>query len=87
MMDTFNAQAIAAKIADHERLAAAGKAQHVEHSRAAGALLVDVAQNHPEHLDEVCKLAGIGHSRRYELMMIAGGRRTVGEIRAQNKAR
>jgi hypothetical protein len=43
--------------------------------------LYDVQQNHPEHLEAICARVGISRSRRYELLAIAGGRRTEEENR------
>jgi hypothetical protein len=56
-------------------------------SEAIAAILWDVEQNHPEHMDAVCERAGIGESRRYELLQIGGGRKTIEKSRADNAAR
>ena len=56
-------------------------------SEAIAALLWDVQQNHPEHMEAVCERANIGTSRRYELLQIGGGRKTIEKSRAENAAR
>src|ERR1700687_5547299 len=38
------------------------------------AILWDVKQHHPEHLDAICERPKIGRSRRYELLRIGSGR-------------
>jgi hypothetical protein len=83
----FDPIAVGDKIAEH--LAEADKADAVkrEHSIAAGTLLLDVHVNHPEHLDAICDRIGLKRSRRAELLMIARGRKTPEQSKAQNKAR
>jgi ATPase subunit of ABC transporter with duplicated ATPase domains len=56
-------------------------------SEAVAAILWDVAQYHPEHLDAVCECAKIGESRRYELLQIGGGRKTIAQSRQDTAAR
>jgi hypothetical protein len=56
-------------------------------SEAIAAILWDVAQHHPEHLDAVCKHAKIGRSRRDDLLQIGGGRKTIEKQRQENAAR
>jgi hypothetical protein len=51
------------------------------------AILFDVQQHHPEHLDEVCRLACIGRSRRKELLQIGSGRKSIEQSRAEGAAR
>jgi hypothetical protein len=61
--------------------------EHTTHRRTAAALLLDVAQNHPEYLEELCTRIKLGLSRRKELLAIAGGKKTVEKSRADNTAR
>jgi hypothetical protein len=63
------------------------KGVYLSRSEAIAALLWDVEQNHPEHMDEVCRLAGIGRSRRDDLLQIGGGRKTMEKHRQENAAR
>jgi hypothetical protein len=83
MTAEFNPVAVGDKIAEH--LAEAEKAIGIchERSKAAGVLLLDVAQNHPKHMEPIRIRLGLGDSRRKELLMIAGGRRTLEESRAE----
>jgi hypothetical protein len=83
----FDPIAVGDRIAGH--IAEANKAidAYREHSVAAGTLLLDVQKNHPQHLDAICKRIGLGRSRRAELLAIAGGRKTLAQSKAQNKAR
>jgi hypothetical protein len=83
----FDPIAVGKEIAAHLAEADKAVAAHREYSMKAGALLLDVAQNHPEHLDAICKRISLGLSRRKELLMIAGGRKTVEQSRADNKRR
>jgi hypothetical protein len=41
------------------------------------AILWDVKQHHPEHLDAICERAKIGRSRRKELLQIGRGSKTI----------
>lgn len=65
------------------------KNQAIEHYKAAGLLLLDAANKHPRDfttfLTRSC--AGLGRSRAYEMMQIAGGSKTVEQIRADTKKR
>jgi hypothetical protein len=83
----FDPIAVGNKIAEHLTEADKAVAANREHSMAAGALLLDVAQNHPKHLDAICDRIRLGLSRRKELMMIAGGRKTLAQSRADNAKR
>jgi hypothetical protein len=65
----------------------AAGALHISRSEVIAAKLWDVAQHHPEHLDAVCERAKIGETRRYELLQIGGGRKTIEKSRAENAAR
>ena len=51
------------------------------------AILWDVKQHHPEHLDAICERAKIGRSRRYELLRIGGGRETAKQSRKESAKR
>ena len=51
------------------------------------AILWDVKQHHPEHLDAICKRAKIGRSRRYELLRIGSGRETAKQSRKKSAKR
>jgi hypothetical protein len=66
---------------------ATAKGVYLSRSEANAAILWDVAQHHPEHLDEVCEHAKIGTSRRYELLQIGGGRKTIAQSRQETAAR
>jgi hypothetical protein len=59
----------------------------LDRSEAIATLLWDVAQHHPEHLDEVCRIANIGRSRREDLLRVGGGRKAMGKLRQENAAR
>jgi hypothetical protein len=83
----FDPIAVGDKIAAHIAKADEAVSANREHSMAAGALLLDVAQNYPKHLEAICERIGLGLSRRKELLMIAGGRKTLEKSRADNKAR
>jgi hypothetical protein len=50
-------------------------------------ILWDVEQNHPEHMEAVCEHAKIGRSRRDELLLVGGGRKTLEKSRQDNAAR
>jgi pyruvate/2-oxoglutarate dehydrogenase complex dihydrolipoamide acyltransferase (E2) component len=65
----------------------AAGALYISRSEVIAAILWDVAQNHSEHLDAVCEHAKIGTSRRYELLQIGGGRKSIEQSRAENAAR
>jgi hypothetical protein len=83
----FDPIAVADKIAGHLAEADKADAAKREHSIAAGALLLDVQVNHPKHMDAICDRIGLKRSRRAELLMIARGRKTLEQSKAQNKAR
>jgi hypothetical protein len=83
----FDPIAVGDEIAAYELEAAKAKGSLLECSKKSGALLLDVQQNHPEHLEVICTRVGISRSRRYELLAIAGGRRTEEENRQISKAR
>src|SRR5450755_1918468 len=51
------------------------------------AILWDVKQLHPEHLDAICERAKIGRSRRYEVLRIGSGRETAKQSRKESAKR
>jgi hypothetical protein len=60
---------------------------YISRSEQIATMLWNVQQHHPEYLDEVCERAGIGTSRRYELLQIGGGRKTIAQSRQDTAAR
>lgn len=84
---TFDPEVVGSKIKEHIAAADLAGAEQTRHAKEAGKLLVDVAKNHHQHLETICKEIGLSRSRRAELMQIAGGRRTVEQMRAAAKAR
>ncbi len=87
MRTEFDPIAVGDQIAVHLAKADSAKATQLEHSTAAGVLLLYVQKNHPKHLDDICQRIRLGHSRRGELLMIASGKRTPEETKAKTKAR
>lgn len=85
--EEFDPIAVGDKIAEHVAAADQARDRMDEHEKAAGALLLNVAKNHPEHLEAICDRIKLGLSRRKELLMIARGRKTVEQSRADNTAR
>jgi ParB-like chromosome segregation protein Spo0J len=83
----FDPIAVGDKITGHLAEADLAKGAVIEHSKAAGALLVEVAEKHPKHLEPICDRIKLGRSRMHELMQIAGGRRTAEEVKANTKKR
>jgi hypothetical protein len=79
--------AIGDSIASHLKKADEAVAASREHFMAAGVLLLDVQENHPKHMEAICKRIGLGRTRRKELLMIAGGRKTLEQSRAENAER
>jgi hypothetical protein len=84
---SFDPIAVGDQIAACEAEAAKAKGTLLECSKKSGALLLDVQRNHSEHLEAICIRAEISRSRRYELLAIAGGRRTEEENRQISKDR
>jgi outer membrane biosynthesis protein TonB len=85
--DEFDPIAVGNEIKSHLDQADKAVAANREHSVAAGALLLDVQENHPGDMDAICERIGLGLSRRKELIMIAGGRKTLEQSRAENAER
>jgi hypothetical protein len=57
------------------------KSEFASRSEKIAAILWDVKQHHPEHLDVICERAEIGLSRRKELLQIGSGRKTIRQSR------
>jgi hypothetical protein len=78
---------IAALESEAQGKLAEAKAEFASRSEKIAAILWDVKQHHPEHLKAVCKRAGIGRSRRKQLLQIGSGSKTLEKSRAENKTR
>jgi hypothetical protein len=63
------------------------QSEFASRSEKIAAILFDVSQHHLEHLDAICERAGIGTSRRYELLEIGAGRKTIAQSREETAAR
>jgi hypothetical protein len=85
--EEFDPIAVGNEIKSHLDQADKAVAANREHSVAAGALLYGVQREHPEDMDAICKRIGLSASRRKELLMIAGGRKTLEQSRAENAER
>jgi hypothetical protein len=83
----FDAMAVAKEIKHCLTVIDRAETSLISSKRRAAWLLQDVAKNHPARLREVCDLAGIGASRRKELLQIALGHRTPEEIKCLTKER
>jgi len=86
-MSKFDPIAVGDKIAGYLAEADKAKGAVIEHSKVAGALLVEVAEKHPKYLESICSRIHLGRSRLNELMQIAGGRKTAEEIKANTQKR
>jgi hypothetical protein len=86
-MTSFDAAAVAKEIMQHLAAVESAEVSLISNKRRAAELLQDVAKNHPTRLNEVCDRAGIGASRRKELLQIALGRRTQEEIKCSTRER
>jgi hypothetical protein len=84
---TFDPVAVGEKIRSHLAKADRAKATQLGHAKAAGVLLLDAKDNHPEHYGTICERLELGHSRIGELLMIASGKRTQEETKARTRAR
>ena len=84
-----NFEATGKKVVAHIKAGDKAKEKAIEHYKAAGLLLIAINKNHPggftAFLANSC--SGLGRSRAYELMQIAGGRRSAEEIKAATKKR
>jgi hypothetical protein len=83
----FDPVAVGEKIRSHLEKADKAKATQLEHAKAAGVLLLDAKENHPEHYGAICERLDLGHSRIGELLMIASGKRTQEETKTRTRAR
>jgi hypothetical protein len=87
----FDPIAIGDEVAALEREAqsklADAKSEFVSRWEKIAAILWNVKQHHPEHLDAICERAKIGRSRRKELLQIGSGRKTIKQSRQATAAR
>jgi hypothetical protein len=79
--EMFDVEAAAEQLKQYQVEIENYKAGQIASTRKAAKLLLNVAQNHSKDLDKVCDLAGIGRSRRMELLAIARGRKTEQQTR------
>jgi hypothetical protein len=90
-LPNFDPIAVANEIAALESEAqdklAEAKDEFKSRSEKIAAILWDVKQHHPEHLDAICERAKIGRSRRYELLRIGSGRETAKQSRKESAKR
>jgi hypothetical protein len=85
--DKFDANKVGDEIKGHIALIESAKGSLIKHTRAAAALLQDVANNREEHFEAVCDRAGLKKSRANELMQIALGRKSEAEVKSATKKR
>jgi hypothetical protein len=81
---------LAEKIAEAVKAADAAKTETVERSKVAGLLLLEAYRRWPkpkEFFDFLKLAGGLQRSRAYELMGVAGGRKTIDEIKAATRKR
>jgi pyruvate/2-oxoglutarate dehydrogenase complex dihydrolipoamide acyltransferase (E2) component len=78
---------IAALESEAQDKLAEAKGEFGSRSEKIAAILWQVKQYHPEHLDAICARAKIGRSRRYELLRIGSGRKTAKQARQETAAR
>jgi hypothetical protein len=83
----FDVEVVADEIKRHLVRIEKNEASLMSHKRKAAELLQDVAMNHPNELEEVCRLAGLHESRIKELMQIARRKKTPREIKDATKRR
>jgi hypothetical protein len=90
-LPNFDPIAVADEIAALESEAqdklAEAKDEFKSRSEKIAAILWEVKQHHPEHLDAICERAKIGRSRRYELLRIGSGRETAKQSRKESAKR
>jgi hypothetical protein len=86
-LPNFDPIKVADEIAALETEAQAAKGVFDDRSARIAAILWDIKQHHPEHLKAVCERAGIGRSRRKQLLQIGSGSKTLEKSRAENKTR
>jgi hypothetical protein len=85
--DQFDPNKVGDEIKEHVAQIETAEGSLIEHKRAAAALLQDVAKNHGEHLNAVCVRAGLGKSRKSELLQIALGRKSEAQVKNETKKR
>jgi hypothetical protein len=91
VLANFDPIAIADEVAALETEAqsdlADAKGAFASRSEKIAAILWNVKQHHPEHLDAICERAKIGLSRRKELLQVGSGRKTIKQSRQATAAR
>jgi hypothetical protein len=83
-------QIVALETEARDKLATANQAAQVDHRRRSeqiAALLHSVEENAPKSILDICKRAGIGRSRRFELLKIGRGDKTAAQSRKQDSDR
>jgi hypothetical protein len=87
LLPNFDIGKIVAEITALESEAQTAKGVYDDRSTKIAAILWEVKQHHPEHLDEVCERTGIGRSRKFELLQIGSGRKSVKQSRQESAKR
>jgi hypothetical protein len=87
LLPNFDPDRVAAEVAALESEAQAGKGVFNDRSAKIAAILWSIKQDHPEHLKSICERAGIGRSRRKQLLQIGSGVKTLEKSRAENRTR
>jgi hypothetical protein len=87
LLRNFDPIRIGDEVAALESEAQAAKGVFDDRSAKIAAILWNIKQHHPEHLKAVCERAGIGRSRRKQLLQIGSGSKTLEKSRAENKTR
>jgi hypothetical protein len=83
----FDPIAVGDEIAALESEAQNAKVVFVSRSGKIAAILWNVKQHHPEHLNAICERAMIGRSRRKELLQIGRGSKTIDQSRRESAER
>jgi hypothetical protein len=86
-LTNFDPIKVADEVASLENEAQAAKGVFNDRSMKIAVILWQVKLHHPEHLVDICKRAGIGRSRRKQLLQIGSGSKTMEKSRAENKTR
>jgi hypothetical protein len=87
LLRNFDPIRIGDEVAALESEAQAAKGVFDDRSAKIAAILWNIKQHHSEHLKAVCERAGIGRSRRKQLLQIGSGSKTLEKSRAENKTR
>ena len=87
LLRNFDPIRIGDEVAALESEAQAAKGVFDDRSAKIATILWNIKQHHPEHLKAVCERAGIGRSRRKQLLQIGSGSKTLEKSRAENKTR